>query len=407
MIGLVDGPPFITVNGLRLRSVLAACWVYPAYNASPSKQSHTRSIQEIFWPLFFLEQRAKSNKTSEAGRYRQRPSVRVPREERQRTQWPSRKVQEISAATVFVAESLMDKMKNYSYLRDVFLKIYGCIVIYALAVYELVMQYVWLFRYRTGLLDAPDDSLYLRDQTLLITGGVGLIGLEVTKKATECGNFVIIFDILSQSEALKKLSALGPVNKVRYYEVDLCRLDDVKLICARLIQEKCIPNVLLFNELYPYLCPSTRVVFVSSVCHKPGFVQLDDLNGRFGYSSHLWYAQAKMCQLLLVVYLAAKTRLHVNAVHPGVVESSLYKHVLLRYILGPLCIMTGAEGAFCPTFACLSSKMRGVRGKYLEFCRPANPNRLVYDRIVQEKLFEKTAEMLKPYTDFRKLVHPQ
>lgn len=91
MIGLVNGPPFITVNGLRLRSVLAACWVYPAYNASPSKQSHTRSIQEIFWPLFFLEQRAKSNKTSEAGRYRERPSARVPREERQRTQWPSRK----------------------------------------------------------------------------------------------------------------------------------------------------------------------------------------------------------------------------------------------------------------------------------------------------------------------------
>lgn len=60
---------------------------------------------------------------------------------------------------------------------------------------------------------------------------------------------------------------------------------------------------------------------------------------RLAYSPHLWYAQAKMCQLLLVAYLTSRTRLHLNAVHPGVVESPLYKYVVLRSILGPFYMM--------------------------------------------------------------------
>lgn len=34
---------------------------------------------------------------------------------------------------------------------------------------------------------------------------------------------------------------------VRYFEVDLCNLEDVKSVCSQLINEKLIPDVLLFN----------------------------------------------------------------------------------------------------------------------------------------------------------------
>lgn len=43
-----------------------------------------------------------------------------------------------------------------------------------------------------GLLAGPDESLYAKGRTLLITGGVGAIGREVAKKALECSNRVII-----------------------------------------------------------------------------------------------------------------------------------------------------------------------------------------------------------------------
>ncbi|OQR79542.1 retinol dehydrogenase 12-like [Tropilaelaps mercedesae] len=294
-------------------------------------------------------------------------------------------------------------MKEYSYVYDISLKIYGFFVVYMLALYELIVQYIWLFRYRTGLLAGPDNSLYLKDQTLLITGGVGTIGREVTRKALEHDNRVIIFDILPQREAFKILATLGETKKagIMHAPYKLYEGLESQLLVSYL------SHCLILSEFHSYLSPSTRVVFVSSVCHKPGFVQLDDLNGRRAYSSHLWYVQAKMCQLLLVAYLATKTRIHVNAVHPGVVEGTLYKHVLFRNVLGPFYIMTPAEGALCPSFACLSSEMKGVRGQYLEFCRSVTPNKLMYDPIMQEKLFEKTVDFLKPYTDFAKLIHTQ
>lgn len=163
-----------------------------------------------------------------------------------------------------------------------------------------------------------------------------------------------------------------------------------------------------------------------------------------------------MCQLLLVAYLASNSQLHINAVHPGVVESSLYQYVYLRNVIVPFYVMvsspntdpasfpclqtrsgylccipgtrlnhsggipkaepccnecepflsfqTAAEGALCPTFACLSSDMKGVRGQYLEACRPATPNKLMHDPVTQRKLFERTATLLQPYTDFASLV---
>lgn len=43
------------------------------------------------------------------------------------------------------------------------------------------------------------------------------------------------------------------VISVRYYEVDLCKLDEVKSVCARLIDDRCIPNVLLFNGMQSVL----------------------------------------------------------------------------------------------------------------------------------------------------------
>lgn len=44
-----------------------------------------------------------------------------------------------------------------------------------------------------------------------------------------------------------------------------------------------VSHCLILSELHKHLNMSARVVFVSSVCHKPGFVQLDDLHGRCEY----------------------------------------------------------------------------------------------------------------------------
>lgn len=53
-----------------------------------------------------------------------------------------------------VREILLTKnMMEGSHLYDIYLKVVGLVVIYLLAMYELIVQYIWLFRYRTGELN--------------------------------------------------------------------------------------------------------------------------------------------------------------------------------------------------------------------------------------------------------------
>ncbi|XP_018495066.1 retinol dehydrogenase 14 isoform X1 [Galendromus occidentalis] len=162
-----------------------------------------------------------------------------------------------------------------------------------------------------------------------------------------------------------------------------------------------LSHCLILSELYSVLPASSRIVFASSVCHKPGYINLKDLHGKQAYSAHLAYCQAKLCQVLLAKYLSSK--MSINTVHPGVVDTGLYRHVFIKNILAPISIMNTTEAALCPTYALLSEEMNGKSGEYLEFCRTVRATEKSFDEKTQRKLFESTVELLKPYTNFAKL----
>jgi len=73
----------------------------------------------------------------------------------------------------------------------------------------------------------------LAGQHIVISGGVGAIGLGVIKKLTEHGAVMTVNDIVADSEAQERMVAAGiDTSKTRYVQGDLTRSDDV----ARLIE---------------------------------------------------------------------------------------------------------------------------------------------------------------------------
>lgn len=123
-----------------------------------------------------------------------------------------------------------------------------------------------------------------------------------------------------------------------------------------------------------------RVVNVSSSVHEIAPVSLL-LSGRFYkdppfYSSHLAYCLSKLAVVLYTECLADQlkklnTSILACSVHPGVVSSSLYRHVSLplrllqQYVLRPLCFRTAEEGAAAIVGCLLSQSVAELNGCYV------------------------------------------
>lgn len=107
----------------------------------------------------------------------------------------------------------------------------------------------------------------------------------------------------------------------------------------------------------------SRIVNVSSLAHKWGRIKKDDLNSEKSYSEIYSYAQSKLANILFTRALARRlkgTRVTVNALHPGTINTELTRHVgrmtilFHNYIIKPLVFLffkTPKAGAQTTIFA--------------------------------------------------------
>uniref|UniRef100_A0AAY5EFX5 Retinol dehydrogenase 12, like n=1 Tax=Electrophorus electricus TaxID=8005 RepID=A0AAY5EFX5_ELEEL len=73
-----------------------------------------------------------------------------------------------------------------------------------------------------------------------------------------------------------------------------------------------------------------RIINVSSMAHKWGNINLDDINSEKSYDKSKAYSQSKLANVLFTRSLAKKlqgTGVTVYAVHPGVVQTELWRHL--------------------------------------------------------------------------------
>lgn len=143
-----------------------------------------------------------------------------------------------------------------------------------------------------------------------------------------------------------------------------------------------IGHFLLVTGLLDQLAEDGRVIMTSSDAHKTpprGGIQLDNLSGERGYRGWLAYGQSKLANILFARELAHRlrgTQKTANAVHPGVIQTNLGRHMgvlpnLGLAIAGPLFLKTPEQGAATQTWAAVHPDAASLRGEYLADCNVA------------------------------------
>ncbi len=136
-----------------------------------------------------------------------------------------------------------------------------------------------------------------------------------------------------------------------------------------------IGHFILVTGLLDQLTEAGRVVMLSSDAHlqaPKGGIQFDNLDGSKSYSDFRAYGQSKIANILFAKELArrfAGTKKTANAVHPGVIQTNLARHVnpLIAFALtvaGPLLMKSVAQGAATEVYVATNPKLSDVSGQY-------------------------------------------
>src|SRR6266404_1467005 len=201
-------------------------------------------------------------------------------------------------------------------------------------------------------------------KTVVVTGATGGLGYETALALAKAGAEVILTgrDDRKGQSAIEKISREVPDAKVKYESLDLASLASIADFAQRMHSRKALDLLInnagvmalprrqstadgfemqfgtnylghfaLTARLMPLLrrASGPRVVNVSSLAHRTGFIDFDDLQGARVYSPWKAYGQSKLAMLIFALELqrrsdAAGWNLTSNAAHPGFARTGLF-----------------------------------------------------------------------------------
>jgi retinol dehydrogenase-12 len=157
-------------------------------------------------------------------------------------------------------------------------------------------------------------------------------------------------------------------------------------------------------ELLPLLrnAAAGRIVNVSSSLHRRGRIDFNDSQGTVAFDGVRAYAQSKLANVMFTQLLArrlARTRVTVNALHPGLISSGLGRNMhgptkLFYDVLARPFRRSAERGAETPVYLASAPEVEGVTGAYFVNCRPTQVARAAGDGDVQERLWRVSLEQL-------------
>jgi len=267
-------------------------------------------------------------------------------------------------------------------------------------------------------------------RTAVITGATGGLGYETALALAGAGASVVLTGRSDAKgrDALQKIRSQFPDAKISYETLDLASLASVADFAARFAAAHASLDLLVNNAgvmalptrqttadgfemqfgtnylghyaLTAHLLPllrrgdRPRVVNLSSLAHRWGAIDFDDLQGLRSYGPAKAYSQSKLAMLVFALELqrrsdAAGWGLMSNAAHPGYARTDLITNgpgargVLSRInkLLGPLISHSAAEGALPTLFAATSpeAKAAGYYGPngFYELKGPPEPAKIM------------------------------
>lgn len=278
----------------------------------------------------------------------------------------------------------------------------------------------------------------LRGKTVLVTGANRGIGKEVALDMAMRGAKVILAcrNLKEGQKTVEEIVKRTGNKKVGVRQVDVASLASVRKVAEELNKRESRLDILVHNAgvggirprtmtvdnleltfvtncLGPFLMTTlllgllkksapASIIFLSSVSHFFGKIEMDNLNGEKNYNHILSYANSKLAVLLYTKELAKRlvgTNVKVNCVHPGLVDTNLYRHLVfpLRWIIRcfiKVFCKSSKEGAQPVIYLAVSKEVENVSGKYFADCKVAKESVKASDMVVAKQLWEASERMV-------------
>lgn len=153
-----------------------------------------------------------------------------------------------------------------------------------------------------------------------------------------------------------------------------------------------------------------RIVLLSSAAHMmapKGGINFDNLTGENGYRGWPFYGQSKLANLLTALELTQRlegTNTTANAVHPGVINTNLGRHMddggirakLTNGVVG-LFGKDIPQGAATQCYVATAPDLDGISGRYFANCNLARSTRPGRDKELAARLWQESEEILANY----------
>ncbi|MFA9391407.1 MAG: oxidoreductase [Prolixibacteraceae bacterium] len=267
----------------------------------------------------------------------------------------------------------------------------------------------------------------LSGKIIIVTGGNSGLGYESVKAFSMKGAEVILAcrNMDKGEKAKGEIMKLNPTGSIQVMEIDLMDLSSVKKFADQIIQKYSKLDVLLNNAgimATPYfqtkdgfeaqlgtnhlghfaltghllqlikITPNSRVVSVSSMAHKSGKMNFDNLmfEGGKDFTPFRAYGQSKLSNLLFTYELQRYFEANnidsiAVAAHPGGSNTNLASHLESKWyfkLLAPIArgaMQSAAKGALPQIRAAVDAKVKGA-----EFYGPDGFNEVFgYPKLVQ------------------------
>lgn len=214
----------------------------------------------------------------------------------------------------------------------------------------------------------------------------------------------LIADLLVQSDVRR----LADAYKARYDRLDVLINNAGASFTRRELTPDGIEKTWALNHLAGFLLTDllldvlkasapARIVNVSSLAHRQGKIDFDNLNAEREYSGYPRYAMSKLANILHAKELARRlegSRVTANALHPGFVPATFAAGNRVLLTLTRPFAQTIEEGAATSIFLASSPEVEGVTGRYFAFKRAVNPSREAQDMETARRLWDTSDQLV-------------